>query len=206
MAVLLVKILIPIIFMIVVGVVIFIFVARGKGEVMEVRQDKTVWISLDPSRTRRYISGYVENEKEVNGRIVLLLRPTYIGLNEKVSNITPFAIAVTKSMIKRSTEGRNPVMFIEPHMGDGFPKAIKESKWYEDIVNTRTQTSMLEKENNILKKQLIQFTSKVPKAIREPYDNILSEKFKVKKSIDLVNSSIPQLGGVGGNPNIPKRY
>lgn len=201
MALLWLQILIPIIFVAVIGVVIAIFVMRGKGEVMEVRQDKTVWISHDLSRTRRYISGYVENEKEVNGRIVLLIKPTYIGLNEKVANIEPFPISVTKSMIRRSNEGKNPVMFIEPHFGDGYPKALLESAWYKDLVDTRTAISTLEKENNILKRQLIKFATKVPKAIREPYDYVLSEKFKVKKSVDLINSSIPQ-GGMSGNfPN-----
>ena len=42
----------------------------------------------------------------------------------------------------------------------------------------------------------------------EPYDNILSEKFKVKKSIDLMNNSVPNMGSIGSNQpsGMARRY
>ncbi len=200
-----VNIAIGLIFMAVIGVVVSLFVLKQKTEVMEVRQDKTVWISRDLKRTHRYISGYVESEKEVNGRMVLLLKPTYIGLNEKVSNTKPFMVCVTKSMIKRNNEGRNPIMFIEPYLGEDYTADIKDSEFCRDLFENRTALSMMENERNMLKNELIRFTNLVPKSIREPYNTLLNDKLKVKRAVDTFNTQTTNMGGANIGINSQRR-
>jgi len=184
-----VNIAIGLIFMAVIGIVVSLFVIKQKGEVMEVRQDKTVWVSRDLKRTQRYISGYVESEKEVNGRMVLLLKPTYIGL------------------IKRNNEGRNPIMFIEPYLGEDYTADIKTSEFCKDLYENRTALSMMENERNMLKAELIRFTNLVPKSIRQPYNILLNDKLKVKRAVDTFNTQTTNMGGasIGTSPYQQRR-
>lgn len=195
-------ILIVIAFIITVGGVIYFLYTKNHTGTIEVTKDKIVFISEDLKRTKNYQIGFVEDKIEINDRYILYIRPTHISINEKVSDIEVFPIVVLKSMIKESKNQKYNTMRILPFFDGNYETAIKETKYYKEMVDNTLTANVLQIQVSNLQDQLNTTIQKNNKNYDETISNILSGKGVVKKKVD---EFLNQGNNPSGQPNFGGR-